>query len=212
MIEQGTAEWHAQRCGKATASKMADIMAQGKSGAPSASRANYMAQLICERLTGKSTDGYKSDAMERGNEVEPEARDAYSFRRSNSTVERAGFVDHPHVAMSGASPDSYVDDDGLLEIKCPNTATHLDTLLGGSIPKKYMLQMQWQMACTGRKWVDFVSYDNRLPEHLRLHIQRVERDQKTIIELETEVSAFLREVASQVVRLEAMKPQQEIAA
>lgn len=211
MIEQGTDAWLAQRLGKATASKMADIMANGKGGEASKTRAAYLAQLVCERLTGRPTEGYKSGPMERGNEVEPEAREAYTFER-NAVVTKAGFVDHPHIPMSGASPDSYVGDDGLLEIKCPNTATHLETLQGGSIPKKYMLQMQWQLATTGRQWVDFCSFDNRLPLHLQLHVQRIHRDQRTIIELETAVSAFLREVSDQVIRLEAMKPQQEIAA
>jgi putative phage-type endonuclease len=212
VIEQGTAEWHAQRVGKATASKMSCVMANGKGGEPSKTRANYLAQLVCERMTGQPTEGFKSKSMERGNEVEPEAREAYTFM-FNATVARVGFVDHPHIAMSGASPDSYVGEDGLLEIKCPDTTTHLDTLLGGPISKAYKLQMQWQMACTGRQWVDFCSYDNRLPEHLRLHVQRIDRDQKIIIELETEVVAFLKEVTAQVARLDAMKTQPtEIAA
>lgn len=212
MIEQGTAAWLAQRAGKATASKIADIMAKGRGGEESRSRANYLAQLTSERMTGRPYEGgFKSEAMERGNHVEDEAREAYAFTR-NATVTRAGFVDHPHIAMSGASPDSYVGEDGLLEIKCPNTATHIETLLGGSIPKKYMLQMQWQLSTTGRQWVDFCSYDDRLPLHLQLHIQRIHRDQRLIIELETEVAAFLREVTDQVARLEAMKPHQELAA
>lgn len=211
MIEQGTPEWKAQRAGKATASRMSDIMAKGKSGAPSRTRANYEAQLICERLTGVVAEGFKSKEMDRGNEVEPEAREAYAFMK-NAKVERAGFVDHPSIKMSGASPDSYVGDDGLLEIKCPNTATHLDTLLGEDIDGGYKLQIQWQLACTGRKWCDFVSYDNRLPAHLQLYVRRVERDQSVIIALESAVVTFLREVDAKIAELATFNTVQDKAA
>jgi len=191
-IIQGSPEWFAARCGKVTASRIADIMAKTKSG-PSASRKNYAAQLIAERLTGTVGESFSNAAMQWGTQTEPEARAAYEFWR-NATVEEVGFVDHPTIAKCGASPDGLVGAAGLVEIKCPNTATHLDTLEGGTIDKKYMLQMQWQMACTERQWCDFVSYDPRLPETFKIHIQRVELDESLVAEISAEVSAFLAEI------------------
>ncbi len=202
MIEQGTPEWHAQRLGKATASRIADIIAKTKTG-PSAMRANYLAELVAERLTGVAAEKYTNGAMEWGTEKEAEARSVYEAC-IGIAVQSAGFVDHPQIAMSGASPDGYVGDDGLVEVKCPNTATHIDTLLGKTVPGKYVTQMQWQMACTGRKWCDFVSYDPRMPEALRLFVKRVERDDALIAELEAEVMKFLWEVAAKVAALEAL--------
>lgn len=192
-VEQGSAEWHAMRAGKATASRMADILATIKSG-EAASRKNYRAQLVAERLTGiVSMDGYVSAEMKWGTETEPEARDAYAYPRK-ALLTRVAFVDHPVIAMSGASPDCYVGDVGMIEVKCPNTATHIDTLLGKSIPGKYVHQMHWQMACTGRQWCDFVSYDPRMPEHLRMFVKRLPRDDVAIAALEAEVRKFLAEV------------------
>ena len=201
MIQQGTPEWFAQRCGKATASRIADIIARTKSG-PAASRKNYASQLVCERLTGTVEETFTSKEMLWGTEKEPEARGAYAFLTGRDVL-AAGFVDHPTIAMAGASPDGYVGEEGLIEIKCPNTATHIETLRGAAIKGNYETQMQWQMACTGRQWCDFVSYDPRLPPHLALFVKRVPRDQRVIIELETEVAAFLREVTETVSALEA---------
>lgn len=201
MLEQRSPEWFAIRCGRATASKIADIIAKTKSGY-STSRANYAAQLVCERLTGVPADTFCSPAMQWGTEHEPEARDAYCQHMLCSVTE-IGFVEHPTIAMSGASPDGLIDDDGLLEIKCPNSATHIETLLGASVPAKYRTQILWQMACTGRVYCDFVSYDPRLPEPMRLFIQRVPRDDEAIAELEREVTAFLAEVDATVAALRA---------
>jgi putative phage-type endonuclease len=200
MIEQGSQAWFAARAGHVTASRVEAVLAKGQSGKPSATRANYMAQLIAERLTGVVEEGYKSAAMARGNEVEPEARAAYAFMR-NVELAPGGFVLHPTIPMAGASPDSLVGEDGLLEVKAPNTATHLDTLLGASIDGGYMKQMLWQLACTGRKWVDWVSYDNRLPMHLQMHVRRVYRDDVKIAEMETEVKKFLGEIDDKLVAL-----------
>lgn len=200
-MEQRTEEWFTTRCGKATASRIADIMAKGKSG-PSASRANYAAQLVAERLTGTVEASYSSAAMAWGTEKEPDARNAYAFRHDADVVE-VGFVEHPTIAMAGASPDGLVGEDGLVEIKCPNTATHIDTLLSGTVPSKYVIQMQWQMACTGRQYCDFVSFDPRLPESMQLFVKRVERDEAHIAELEDAVAAFLREVRETVEQLRA---------
>lgn len=199
MIAQGTDEWHARRLGKATASRIADILAKTKSGW-GASRANYAAELVCERLTGARTEGFTNAAMAFGTENEPLARAAYEFRH-DVTVELASFVDHPTVAMSGASPDGLIGDDGLIEIKVPNSATHIQTLLAGAIPEKYRLQMAWQMACTGRRWCDFVSFDPRLPEEMRMFVQRFDRDDLHVRELEREVELFLSEVDDTIKRL-----------
>ena len=200
-MDQRTDEWFAARIGKATASKIADVMAKTKSGY-SASRANYAAQLITERLTGRPTEGYSNAAMQHGTETEPQARAAYAWESGNSVAE-CGFFDHPRIAMSGASPDGLIGDEGLLEIKCPNSATHIATLRGETIDGKYIKQMQWQLACTGRLWCDFASFDPRLPEPMQLFVQRVARDGAMISEMETEVSAFLQEVDDAVRELES---------
>src|SRR6476619_1024978 len=155
MHEQGTQEWLLERCGKVTASRIADLMARTKTGWGT-SRANYAAQLIAERLTGCVAPSFTNQAMIHGTETEPEARRAYEFFVDRD-VQQIGFVPHPSIAMSGASPDGLVGDDGLLELKCPNTATHIETLLTGRIPDKYVKQMQFQMACTRRAWCDFAS-------------------------------------------------------
>ena len=198
-MEQRSDAWFAARLGKATGSRIADIVAKTKSGT-SASRANYAAQLIAERLTGKVAETYTNGAMQWGTDTEPEARDAYCFYR-DADVQEVGFIDHPAIAMSGASPDGLVGDDGMVEIKCPNTATHLDTLLSGKVAGKYVIQMQWLMACTGRAWCDFVSYDPRLPEAMRLFVTRIDRDDNRIAELEGEVIQFLSEIDQKVATL-----------
>lgn len=202
VVEQGTEAWFQARLGKATASRVSDIVARTKSGY-SASRANYAAQLVCERLTGQRADSFSNAAMQWGTDHEPDARAAYSFMK-DVDVEEVGFVDHPSVVLSGASPDGLIGADGLLEIKCPNTATHIETLLSGTIADKYHVQMQWQLACTGRTWCDFVSYDPRMPEELRLFVQRVPRDAERIAELEREVTSFIADVDRTCDRLRAL--------
>jgi putative phage-type endonuclease len=201
-MEQGSDEWKAIRLGKVTASRVADVVAKTKTGW-SASRANYRAQLVAERLTGNLADSYTNQAMEWGVLTESEARSAYSFY-TGADVEQIAFAPHPTIAMSGASPDGLVGSDGLVEIKCPNTATHIETLLGGSVPGKYVLQMQWQMECTGRAWCDFVSFDPRMPEDMRLFVKRLKRDKDAIAELHTEIVTFLGEVESTVKKLNAI--------
>ena len=201
-MEQRTTEWHTARLGKVTASRVADVIAKTKTGY-GASRANLMADLICERLTGQPASTFTNAHMEWGTEQEPHARAAYSAR-TGELVEEVGFIDHPRIANSGASPDGLVGDDGLVEFKCPATATHLDTLLAGDVPSKYISQMQWQMACTGRKWCDFCSYDPRLPEHLRMFVKRVERDHDYIKVLEGEVTVFLAELEEKLNKLQEL--------
>ena len=200
-MEQRTDDWYAARLGKVTASRVADVIAKTKAGY-SASRENYMADLIVERLTGQKASTFTNAAMERGIEQEPHARAKYSAR-TGELVEEVGFIDHPAIPMSGASPDGLVAE-GLVEFKNPNTSNHLDTLLADAVPGKYIIQMQWQMACTGRQWCDFVSFDDRLPAHLQMFVKRVQRDDKRISELETEVRKFLAEVDEKVTKLKEL--------
>jgi putative phage-type endonuclease len=199
MIEQGAPEWFAQRLGKVTASRVADIIAKTQSGA-AASRKNYLAQLVAERLTGQAADSFKSGAMQHGTETEPMARMAYETETGLMVTEVA-MIQHPKIEMAGASPDGLVGEDGLVEIKCPNTSTHIATLMADKAPSGYMAQMQWQMACTGRAWVDFVSFDPRMPEDMQLFIKRVPRDEKLIAEYEADVIKFLVEVQETVDKL-----------
>jgi putative phage-type endonuclease len=203
MIEQRSEEWHQMRLGKVTASRIADMMAKTKTGW-GASRGNYAAELIAERLTGQRTEGYVSEAMQNGIDLEEEARNAYAFIK-NAKLHEVAFVDHPSISMSGASPDRLVGDDGLIEIKCPMPKKHIATLLGGSIDGSYQMQMQWQMACTGRQWCDFVSYNPAMPEHLKLFVRRVRRDDTHISDLEMEVIKFLSEVEDKVAALNALQ-------
>lgn len=195
-MEQRTEEWFAARVGKVTASRVADLMAKTKTGY-GASRNNYMAELICERLTGESAPMFQSAAMQWGTDTEPMARDAYSFLTSATVVEE-GFVVHPRLSDFGASPDGLVGDNGLVEIKCPNTATHIDTLLSETVPKKYITQIQAQLACTGREWCDFVSFDPRLPDEMQMWIKRVDRDNQFIADMEAEIAAFLQELDDKI--------------
>jgi putative phage-type endonuclease len=195
MIDQGSPEWHAIRAGKATASRVADIIAKTKTGW-GASRANYAAELIAERLTGAPSDSYTSPAMHWGKDKEVEARAAYEFM-VDAEVVLASFVPHPTIAMAGASPDGYVGEYGLVEIKCPNTATHLETLRWRDVPSKYLTQVQFQLACTERQWCDFASYDPRLPEPMQLFVKRIPRDDVMIANLEKEVAAFLDDIDQQ---------------
>lgn len=199
MIEQGTPEWFAARLGNVTASRVADVIAKTKSGY-SASRENYMAQLICERMTGTVAESYSNAAMQWGTETEPLARAAYESY-ADVLVDQIGYVPHPVISRAGASPDGLVGVDGLLEIKCPNTATHIETLLSEKVPSKYITQMQWQMSCTGRKWCDFVSFDPRLPDGLQLFVCRVEAYSEYITTLEHEVEIFLIELDNKIFKL-----------
>lgn len=186
MSEQRTEEWFAERLGKVTASRIADVMMKPTT----AGYANYQAQLVCERLTGQPTETFTSAAMQHGTDTEPQARAMYELTCGVDVVE-VGFIPHPTLAMSGASPDGLVDDDGLVEIKCPQPATHIKTLTGKSIDRKYLLQMQWQMACTGREWCDFVSFCPSFPADLQLFVKRIERDAEQVEEITAAVTQFL---------------------
>lgn len=202
-MEQGTPEWLAARLGRATASRVADICAKTKSG-PSASRGNYLLELVTERLTGEPTPFFVNSAMQWGTENEPFAREAYEVTH-DCFVEEVGFIAHPSIAMAGASPDGLVGEHGLVEIKSPNSLTHVATLRANEVPAKYLPQIYFQMACTGRAWCDFVSYDPRLPTNCQLFVKRVERDHVRLAEIENEVEAFLAEVAATEAELRGRK-------
>lgn len=195
-MKQHSDEWFAARLGNVTASRMSDVMARTKTGY-GAGRANYMAELICERLTGNRSEGFASAAMQWGTDVEPQARAAYEFM-TDASVTETGFHLHPSIAGLGASPDGVIGEDGLLEIKCPNTSTHLDTLISETIPQKYILQMHTQMLCTGRNWCDFVSFDPRLPAELQIWIRRVPLCAELVQEIEAESRKFLGELSAKI--------------
>ncbi len=209
-MEQGTDAWKQARAGKVTASKIDAVMAKGRGGAPSSTRANYLAQIVAERLSGVPFEGFTSAAMQHGTETEPQARANYILATA-STVEEVGFVPHPSIDGAGASPDGLIGTDGLVEIKCPNPATHIATLRGAPIDGGYLKQMMFQMACTGRLWCDFVSFDPRLPDEMQLHIRRVHRDPQMIVEIETAVREFLAEVDATVSDLRARYSQDAAA-
>lgn len=202
-VQQGTDAWIQARCGSLGASAVADALARTKSGW-GASRANVAARIIAERLTGVPQESYTNAAMAWGTETEPQARAAYAFMHDADVVE-CGLFPHPSIKWTHASPDGLIGDDGLLEVKCPQTATHLEYLLSGKVPGKYLTQMAWQMACTGRQWCDFVSFDPRLPADLQLFVRRIERDEVLIADLECEVQAFLSEVEAKLKALENLR-------
>lgn len=200
-VEQGTAEWLAIRCGKITASKIKDVMSKAKTGnGESTTRKNYRMQLIAERLTGCVADSYTNAAMAWGTLYEPAARTAYEFI-SGHTVEQIAFADHPTIALSGASPDGLIHRDGILEIKCPLTATHLDWMLAGGVPAEHRDQMYWQMDCLERSHGVFVSYDPRLPFHLQLFTAQLERDENRIAEIRAGVVKLNEDIAAVIERL-----------
>lgn len=196
MIEQGTPEWHQLRAGKVTASRVADILAQTRTG-PSASRQNYLIELALQRSTGTIEPSYTNAAMEWGTQTEPQARVAYEVETGNF-VDQVAFMEHPLIAWFGCSPDGLVGSDGLIEIKCPNSATHWEYFKAQKPPQKYVTQIQTQLCVTGRKWCDFVSFDPRMPSRSQLLIVRVDRDEVFIAEIEQKVKQFLSEVEVEV--------------
>jgi putative phage-type endonuclease len=199
-MEQRTDEWHKARYGWATASRLADLMAKTKTGV-SASREKYLTQVVIERITNKPySSGFTSAAMQRGIDLEPKAICAYEIITGNS-VDPVGFIRHPSIDYAGASPDGLIADDGLIEVKCPESHTHIATIETGKIDRRYMLQMQFQMACTERQWCDFVSFDDRMPGSLAVKIIRVEKDEKMIDLIESEVISFLDDANKRVAKL-----------
>jgi putative phage-type endonuclease len=200
-IEQGTDAWLELRAGKITGSKISHMMAKGKG----LTKDSYRTQLAVERITGKPVPmTFKSKAMIKGSEDEPLAREHYEFV-NNVDAKQVAFILHPFLLNAGASPDSLIGDDGLLEIKCPNSETHINYLITKKIPGDYMDQMQWQLACSKRSWVDWMTYDKSMPIHLRSMVIRVYRDEKRIIELEGTAEQFNEEINELVIKLGKMQ-------
>lgn len=197
-MEQGSQAWHQARLGRVTASRISDVMMKNTT----AGYQNYRAQLVCERLTGQPTEGFTSAAMQHGTDTEPQARAVYTMTTGNM-VEEVGFIQHPTLAMSGASPDGLIGDLGGVEIKCPQPAEHIRMLTGGAIQRKYLLQMQWGMACTGREWWDFVSFSPALPDDMQMHRETVRVDPDLCAEIEAAVKSFLAEVDAMCADLSA---------
>jgi hypothetical protein len=215
MIDTTLAPEHASaRLGKLTASRIADATARTAGGKWGASRANYLSQLLVERLTGVAAERFVTKEMLWGIETEAQARAAYQFYH-DATIEPSGFVDHPHVPMSGASPDGLIGAQGLIEIKCPNTATHIDFLLTDEVDLKYRKQMCWQLLCTEREWCDFASFDPRMPEPLQLRVRRftladllADNQIKNIV---AEAAEFVAELAAKEAALRAQIERREAA-
>jgi putative phage-type endonuclease len=200
-VEQGSDAWHKARLGHITASHISDVMAKGKGKEESVTRYNYKVKLVAERITGVSaSDGYTNSAMEWGVEQEQFACMAYEAREE-TFVTRTGFWLHPTIDWLGVSPDRLVGDGGLVEVKCPNTSTHVQYLLSREVPAKYYNQIQCQLWVTRRAWCDFVSYDPRLPLRKQLLILRVNRDDKMIALMQEEVQKFLGEVEDLIIKL-----------
>ena len=207
-MEQRSAEWFSVRLGKATGSRIADVVGKTKDGKRYlAARANYMSELLCERLTGVVQTNFVSREMQWGIDNEEPARKLY-MKRKGVDVKLMGFVTHPFFVDSGCSPDGLIRDDGMVQFKCPLTTTHLEYLLSNEVPEEYVPQMQWEMACTGRSWSDFVSFDPRLPDHLSMYIKPLPRDSNYINTLENEVAKFLAELQEKYLELQRFQPQQ----
>tara|TARA_R110000744_G_scaffold238160_1_gene355509 strand:- start:54 stop:665 length:612 start_codon:yes stop_codon:yes gene_type:complete len=202
-MKQGSQEWLLARCGKVTASRVSDVIAETKSGF-GVSRANYMAELIAEQLTGTPASNFSNASMQWGTDTEPQARAAYEFF-SDQKVTEVALIDHPLISMCSASPDGLVGDYGLIEIKCPNTSTHINTLINKKVPKKYFTQMQFQMACTQRNWCDFISFDPRLSDDLQIFIYRVDKDLDFIKKTEESILLFQEEMAEKIKKLKEIK-------
>ena len=210
MMEQRTDDWFNERLGKVTASAVAKVMAKLKSGASSADRSNYHAQLVTERLTGRPTESFQSAAMLRGIELEPQARAMYSFATGHEVTELA-FAPHPTIEMAGASPDGLCGEIGLVEIKCCEAKRHIEMLNGDAPEDRYIKQVQFQMACTGRQWCDLAYFNPDLPEEMQLVVIHVDRDPAAIEEMEAEIVAFLAEVDATVTQLRAKYLMKEAA-
>lgn len=201
-MEQHTQEWWDDRRGKATASRMGDLMRRLKRGGWGADRDNYLREKVAERITGKNRDRKKVASLDHRLELEPDARAAYEFYYE-CDVTTVGFIDHPRIPNAGASPDGLVGSEGGLEIKCLDSQGHIDLILAGGIDEDYILQCHFGMACTGRQWWDFVAFCPEMPEEGKLWVQRVERDEAKIAEIESAVIEFLAEVDQKVEQVRA---------
>lgn len=201
-VIQGSPEWLEARKGMLTSCRIAAACSFNKSGKESEKRAKMKLEILYELITGRAMEHYVSPAMEFGIENEGRARAEYEYIKKVN-VEEAGFVLHPSLDRCGASPDGVINGEGLLEIKVPNTLTHLEYLRDGIVPSEYMPQITWQLACAGpeAKYCDFVSFDPRLPDELQMFVVRVDRDEKKIAEQENQAVIFLEEVVQEFERI-----------
>jgi putative phage-type endonuclease len=198
-MEQGSQEWLELRLGKVTASKFSDVMTNGRGGKPSVTAKSYMVKLVAEMLRGEPMPFFENDAMRWGTETEPQARAMYELK-NNTEVKEVAFVELNEFV--GVSPDGLVGEDGLLEIKCPNTETQIKRFLDGvGLPKDYEAQVQGQLWVTGRKWCDFVSFDPRIDVEASYIQTRVYRDEEYIAKLEEKVTAFVEEMKEMINKL-----------
>lgn len=196
---QGSEEWKQARLGSLGGSRFHEAIARTKTSW-GASRANLAAELVIERLTGQPVEKFVTAAMQAGTDNEDAARALYEFM-TDCTVEQVGLIRHPTITRSHYSPDGLIENGGLLEIKAPLPATHLKTILSGTIDGKYQTQMMWGLAVTGRHWCDYVSFCPSFPAEMQLFIKRVHRDDAVIDDLEKEARIFLAEIDATIARL-----------
>lgn len=191
-MEQGSAEWLALRLSKVTASRMSDVLSKGRGSAPSKTAETYMMELIAEKLTGESKPFFENDAMRWGTETEPQARTMYEINSNFVSVVEVAFIELNEFV--GVSPDGLIGDDGMLEIKCPTTITQLKRALSDDYSKDYYAQIQMQLWVAERKWCDFLSFDPRLDCDAGYLLQRVERDEEFIKDMEEKTVLFIKKM------------------
>ncbi|WP_375667890.1 MULTISPECIES: lambda exonuclease family protein [unclassified Bartonella] len=202
-MEQRTAEWFQARLGKVTASNIYSVLSKTTKGLPTSKYEDYKIKLMTERLTGETSPYYETEDMRWGIEHEDDALREYGFIY-DADITKCGFIQHPTIEMAGASPDGLIGEDGLIEVKCPRSVTHMRFCIGDEIKPEYHAQMQFQMACTGRKWCDFVSYDPRFTGeffHLRMKVKRILRDDQQIEQINQAVETFLAEIQREIKQL-----------
>lgn len=212
-VLQQSEEWLKMRIGCCTASRVGDVIkrlkrnaASGKKGEYASARQSYLMELLCEHLTGRAAEHYVTPFMEHGTEVEPLARARYEIEMDDM-VEHGGFALHESIKYFGASPDARVGEVGLAEFKCLKSENHIAIVQAGEIPEEYFPQMNAELACMPeREWVDFVSFDPRMPKGLQLFVRRHYRDRGRITEIETEVNAFLDDLATAISKLSTATP------
>lgn len=205
MSDQGSAQWFLDRCGCATASQFADIIAVSKKdGRPLKAREDYMWKLATDRIYQTPEEAVTARSLQWGTDLEPFARQRYEIE-TGAVITSSGFVPHPVIRWCGASPDGLIDIDGGIEIKCPKTRkVHMETWLNG-MPEEHIPQVQGNMWVNNRQWWDFISFDPRAPEDFQIYVQRIYRDEKYIWALESHVVEFLDQVSKLADKLHATK-------
>ena len=192
-IEQRSGAWIQKRLGFCGCSRIGDVMATGRSGQPSATRRNYMHELLCERLTGVHNETYCSKEMQWGVEQEPIARSLYEAKTGQMVIETGG-MEHPKIKWWYGSPDGLIGNDGGIEIKCKTTANHLETMMSGKIDTAHLYQITGYVEIFNLSWYDYVGFDPRLPENLQLYVKRFYRDDLPIDEVRDAVIKFIDEL------------------